>query len=930
MSRSELNSESATWVVIVANAEVAEADGERKAEDIEKQCGCNSARCFKVITTHHAKDVGRRMTATTAEKLQTDQSKFKVAEIPSSPHIGRFCKSSRSEVMALPKSPISSLLLMSACGLAKGRLSEYVDPLIGTEGSTPGSAIAGGNSFPGASLPNAVAKVGIDTSYLGVPNGTAVDCNAGYSPLGNVTAISMLHVSGSSTRSCKLTSPLLSGTGGVPTYGLISQMPLLGGLDSVNFADNTTYWQNRSMGEESAQVGLFQTTLLNGIEIDITSTAHTGLLRYRFPAETDVAPRNNLSTPAVQSEASDDGHGDDAHVLVDLTHTDTFHRYYLDTVHMRTPKSSSTGTCISTLPESQTLYFCGNFTSPNGNLQPSSDYVVQNTMESVQGAGTFSWPYNPLLPPTYDERPVPRSYNDVLSYAGSGMGIGALFSWKPTSANMSAERVIEARLGVSYISAGQACASLAAEAPENRSFEDVVEDVKVDWEENVLGTIQVEDNGSQTNGNATLKRMLYTALYQTELSANLHAPTNKTGENPKWQTNASNPYYDDHYTLWDTYRTLMPLYHLLYTKTYADVLSGLISIFTNEGFLPAGRIANWNGRAVLTRTWCSATHLQRTSKPTKPFSTTLRTCPPVTKTQSPSMAPRKKDAEQYAQNDYAIYSMAKGLNGSESSTFRDRAGWWENQWNPYANTSLEGVGSFTGFPGARNQDAISMRPRFGRLLSLPLLMIWRRLFSSWEVMNSSSRDLMQAFYQGLGQALERTTMQVQLFSIPVSSYFPANSADALLSPGKEMSPYHNSPNFSASALNSAQADENDQNKSYGRCVLRSRPGRIPGFGQSFTKDLYPVSAQPIYLLSAPRFEALSIRLFGGTAQETRLNISAPGISDSNYYPQTVTFNGQKLNRSWMTHYELGGGGELVRETTFSYCVGIECFKISDA
>ena len=59
---------------------------------------------------------------------------------------------------------------------------------------------------------------------------------------------------------------------------------------------------------------------------------------------------------------------------------------------------------------------------------------------------------------------------------------------------------------------------------------------------------------------------------------------------------------------------------------------------------------------------------------------------------------------EYAQNDYAIYSMAKGLNGSESSTFRDRAGWWENQWNPYANTSLEGVGSFTGFPGARNQD----------------------------------------------------------------------------------------------------------------------------------------------------------------------------------------------------------------------------------
>lgn len=74
------------------------------------------------------------------------------------------------------------------------------------------------------------------------------------------------------------------------------------------------------MGEESAQVGLFQTTLLNGIEIDITSTAHTGLLRYRFPVESDVAASNNLSTSSAPNEASDDGHSEDAHVLVDLTH----------------------------------------------------------------------------------------------------------------------------------------------------------------------------------------------------------------------------------------------------------------------------------------------------------------------------------------------------------------------------------------------------------------------------------------------------------------------------------------------------------------------------------------------------------------------------------------------------------------------------------
>lgn len=80
-------------------------------------------------------------------------------------------------------------------GQVNGRLSDYVDLFIGTEGATPGSSIASGNVFPGAALPNGMAKVGIDTSYTGL-GALAVDANAGYSPLGNVTGVSMLHVTG--------------------------------------------------------------------------------------------------------------------------------------------------------------------------------------------------------------------------------------------------------------------------------------------------------------------------------------------------------------------------------------------------------------------------------------------------------------------------------------------------------------------------------------------------------------------------------------------------------------------------------------------------------------------------------------------------------------------------------------------------------------
>lgn len=87
----------------------------------------------------------------------------------------------------------------------ESRLADYVDLLIGTEGSTPGSGIAGGNAFPGAALPWGMAKVGIDTSFVGL-DGLATDCNAGFSPLGNVTGVSMLHVSGTGGNpTCKST-----------------------------------------------------------------------------------------------------------------------------------------------------------------------------------------------------------------------------------------------------------------------------------------------------------------------------------------------------------------------------------------------------------------------------------------------------------------------------------------------------------------------------------------------------------------------------------------------------------------------------------------------------------------------------------------------------------------------------------------------------
>lgn len=61
---------------------------------------------------------------------------------------------------------------------------------------------------------------------------------------------------------------------------------------------------------------------------------------------------------------------------------------------------------------------------------------------------------------------------------------------------------------------------------------------------------------------------------------------------------------------------------------------------------------------------------------------------------------------EYSQNDFSIWTIAKGLSkaDSEQSELLDRSSWWQNQWNVDANKTLEGVGDFIGFPAPRNAD----------------------------------------------------------------------------------------------------------------------------------------------------------------------------------------------------------------------------------
>lgn len=136
-------------------------------------------------------------------------------------------------------------------------------------------------------------------------------------------------------------------------------------------------------------------------------------------------------------------------------------------------------------------------------------------------------------------------------------------------------------MGVSWISADKAC-SFLDEIPE-WDLNATAQTARDEWNSEILSKINV------TTTNDTQLQMFYTALYHSHL-----LPSDRTGENPNWDS--EEPYYDDFYTLWDTFRTLHPLITLILPDRQTDMVRALIDIWRHERYLPDGRSRNYNGR----------------------------------------------------------------------------------------------------------------------------------------------------------------------------------------------------------------------------------------------------------------------------------------------------------------------------------------------
>ena len=480
--------------------------------------------------------------------------------------------------------------------------------------------------------------------------------------------------------------------------------------------------------------------------------------------------------------------------------------------------------------------------------------------------------------------------------AGLNQGLGAIFDF-----NTHAGQVVQAKVAISFVSTAQARATLAEETP-GWHF-DAVRKISNDTWNAALATIQLK-------GATDSKRIqMYTAMYHTMLM-----PADRTGENPGWQS--TEPYYDDYYAVWDTYRSSSPLLTLIAPDRERDLVRSLVDIYRHTGYMPDARSGNDNGRTqggsnanvVVADAWVKG--IKGIDYNTA-FEAMLKdaSVPPADAQKEGrggildynskgfvTLADERSGSRtvEYAYDDYAIAELACGLNRSaDAKLFAGRSNNWQNLWDK--NLQAEG---FRGFLRPRNPDGSWAEP------DLQVRGTWPDFFYEgdlWTYSLYAPHDVHRLIEKAGGN---------KAFVTRLDNIFGRGHFDVSNEPGFLMPMLYNwagRPDHAAEVVTMLLE----------KWFSDKRSG-IPGNDDSGAMSswfifnslgFYPNAGQDIYLIGTPTFAEANVQLAPGkTLRIVARNLDPEHI---NRFVQTATLNGAPLDQSWFRHSQIANGGTLI-------------------
>ncbi|MBI3887100.1 MAG: glycoside hydrolase family 92 protein [Opitutae bacterium] len=472
----------------------------------------------------------------------------------------------------------------------------------------------------------------------------------------------------------------------------------------------------------------------------------------------------------------------------------------------------------------------------------------------------------------------------------TGQQIGACLDFAT-----AAGQVVKTKIAVSWRSVEQARGYLAAEP--GWDFAAVAKRARDIWED-TLAAITVE------GGSAADRTKFYTALYRAHLT-----PNDWTNESPARY--GSLTYYENLLCLWDTFRTVNPLFTLIRPEVSAGIINSIINYQHVDGWTGDAHSAHQyehvqNGSHADTIIadafvkhlpgvdWAAAYSAIRKNAfedanpgtDTRPVTGRFRLndylrhhyLPTDVSDGDPVQAVSR--TLEYVQNDFSVYTLAKvyGAPG-DVKALEPRLTWYRNLWDA-------GTGFMRGRDscGAWYEPFDPLRLETGREYYEGHAWTW-----SWYVPHDP---------QGLINLLGGDAAFVAKLNTACEHYYEAFNEPCMLE--TYLFIHAGRPDLTQKFVREAQ-----------RNFTTAKDG-LPGNDDSGTTSawlvwtmlgLYPNAGQDYYYIGSPVFPKATIRLADGK----KIVLRAPATSPAARYIASARLDGRPLDQAWFRHAAIQAG-----------------------
>ncbi|MBP5319524.1 MAG: GH92 family glycosyl hydrolase [Kiritimatiellae bacterium] len=538
----------------------------------------------------------------------------------------------------------------------------------------------------------------------------------------------------------------------------------------------------------------------------------------------------------------------------------------------------------------------------------SGSLTLDPEKRAVWGGGTYDGNWNPAPYQAYFYAVVDAAPQRTGTWLGNDRQSSRLTCASEKRTRMGGwmtfdtrvKRTVTMRIAVSFHSVEKARQWLEAEMPD-WDLERLAGQAQARWE-TALGAVRIEGVDPKR------ERLFYSHLFHTMVQ-----PRDRTGDFAGWEP--SMPVWDDHYTLWDTWKTLFPLMAILQPETVAANVNAFTSRIRKNGACSTafiqGReyrvgqggdeadniIGDAFAKGIPGIDWEGAWEvLAANANRRTPEYLQLGYVPSDVKTDYCNRMKSGSGTLGFAYNDWCAARVAAGLGKKEEAArLLARSANWTNVWDAAA---MDGPSGFTGFIRARSKSgAFGVPTKKGIVPSDPRKGYNQDFYEGtpWEYSYVIPHDIPGMIERMGGKARFTERLQYALENRLID--------------------FGNEPSFMTIWLFNF-VDRPDLTAFWAdRLRAKFTDDGIPGDDDSgamgslyvfLTAGFFPFAGQDLYALHGPSVERVEFRLPSGK----RFTVIGRNAGGKNIYIRSVTLNGKPLDHLFIRHGDITAGGTL--------------------